>query len=121
MSAAKKMPSRKPWGSGMRWLLLASTIWLTAAAARAQPAADPANGLVLAQKLCSGCHLVAPRQRGPVPDGVPSFMALAQRPGLEARQVKAALLAPPHPLMPNPPLDVRQMDDVAAYVLSLRP
>jgi mono/diheme cytochrome c family protein len=105
----------------MRWLLIASMLWLMSASVRAQPAADPANGLALAGQLCTGCHLVAPNQRGPVPDGVPSFMALAARPGLEARQIKAALLAPPHPLMPNPPLDVRQLDDVAAYILTLRP
>lgn len=104
----------------MRWLLAASMICL-AAPASAQPVADPANGLALAGQLCAGCHLVTPSQRGPVPDGVPSFMALAGRPGTEARNIKAALLAPPHPLMPNPPLDVRQMDDVAVYIMSLKP
>ena len=105
----------------MRWWGIAFTAWLAPAAAWAQSAPDPANGLALAGQLCTGCHLVAPNQRGPVPDGVPSFMALAARPGLEARQIKAALLAPPHPLMPNPPLAVRQMDDVAAYILTLKP
>ena len=105
----------------MRWLLISSMLWLTAVSVQAQPAADPANGLALAGQLCTGCHLVAPNQRGPVPDGVPSFMAMAARPGFEARQIKAALLSPPHPLMPNPPLDVRQMADVVAYIITLRP
>jgi mono/diheme cytochrome c family protein len=89
--------------------------------ALAQPAPDPAAGRELAQKLCRGCHLVAPGQTGPVPDGIPSFMAIAGRQGIDARRIEAALLAPAHPLMPTPPLDTRQRKDVAAYILSLRP
>jgi hypothetical protein len=105
----------------MRWLLMASLICLSAAPGLAQPAADPANGGVLAGELCSGCHLVGPRSQGPVPDGIPSFMAIAARPGIDSARVERTLLSPPHPVMPSPPLDLRQMRDVAAYILSLRP
>jgi mono/diheme cytochrome c family protein len=103
-----------------RWLVMTAAA-LAPAAALGQPAPDPVSGAALADQLCRSCHLVAPTQRGPVPDGVPSFMAIAQRPGIDSRRIVATLISPPHPLMPSPPLDTRQMQDVAAYILSLRP
>lgn len=107
----------------MRWTGFAVLVLLagTAAGALAQGRADPERGLALAQRFCGSCHLVSPAQRGPVPDGVPSFMAIAARPGLDAEAIEAALIQPPHPLMPDPPLDNLQRQDVAAYILSLKP
>ena len=104
----------------MRWLT-ASLLALAASPAWAQPAPDPANGLTLADQLCRGCHLVSRSQSGPVPDGVPSFMAIAARPGIDLPRIEAALIQSPHPAMPSPPMDTRQMRDVAAYILSLKP
>lgn len=106
----------------MRRTALAMLVLLTAAAgAVAQGRADPERGRALARRFCGSCHLVSPAQRGPVPDGVPTFMAIAARPGLDAKAIEAALIQPPHPLMPDPPLDNRQREDVAAYILSLKP
>ena len=105
----------------MRSFVLAAVGWLVAVPALAQPAADPANGLVLAERLCRGCHLVAPGQAGPVPDAIPSFMAIAAQPGLDPAKIEAVLIQPTHPAMPSPPLDTHQMCDVAAYILSLKP
>ena len=100
---------------------LCPILLLGAFPALAQPAPDPAAGKLLAEQLCSSCHLVGPRQAGPVPDGVPSFMAIAARPDNDERRIQAALISAPHPLMPSPPLDSRQMADVASYILTLRP
>jgi mono/diheme cytochrome c family protein len=108
----------------MRWTLRALGALLAAAAVPAgaqEVPADPARGLALAEQLCRNCHLVRPEQRGPVPDGVPSFMAVAARPGLTPSRVEAALIHPPHPQMPDPPLSQQQIRDVAAYILSLKP
>jgi mono/diheme cytochrome c family protein len=80
---------------------------------------DFAAGRVLARDLCSSCHLTAPDQSGPVPDGVPSFMAIAARPEIAGERLLDTMLSPPHPDMPVPPLDQRQRRDVAAYILSL--
>jgi cytochrome c len=101
--------------------LLTSILLALASQALAQPAPDPASGKALAEKLCQGCHLVGPRQAGPVPDGVPSFMAIAGRPGVDMAKIEAVLIEPTHPQMPSPPLDTRQIRDVAAYILSLAP
>ena len=107
----------------MRWMLVAlgGLLVIGASPAGAQETGDPVQGKKLAEQLCAGCHLVGPEQRGPVPDGVPSFMAIAGRPGLDTKQIEASLIRPPHPAMPAPPLDRLQMRDVAAYILSLGP
>ena len=103
------------------FLPLAAAIAPGGVAAQGTPPGDPAAGRALAGQLCSSCHLVGPEQRGPVPDGVPSFMAIAARPGTMEDHLLGVLVSPPHPAMPAPPLDRRQMRDVAAYILSLRP
>ena len=105
----------------MERLLLACLLMVAITDARAQPAPDPANGRVLAGKLCASCHLIGPQAKGPVPDGISSFMAIAARPGADATRLEAALLSPTHPAMPIPPLDMRQVQDVTAYILTLRP
>jgi mono/diheme cytochrome c family protein len=87
--------------------------------ARAEVVGDPSRGHDLAQAFCSFCHLVDAGQRGPVPDGVPSFMAIAGQPGVTAARLLGKLLTPPHPAMPEPPLEQAQMRDVLAYILSL--
>ena len=94
---------------------------LTTVNSRAEPPGDPARGHELAHQFCSSCHLVDLNQRGPVPDGIASFMALAVRPGGETENgLLGSLINPPHPEMPSPPLDRQQMRDVVAYILSLR-
>ena len=47
-------------------------------------------------------------------------MAIAARPGETEDHLLGILISPPHPLMPNPPLDRQQLRDTAAYILSLR-
>jgi mono/diheme cytochrome c family protein len=79
---------------------------------------DPAAGKAVATSLCRTCHLVSPEDRGPVPDGVPSFMAIGGRAGQTEDGVAAAILGP-HPIMPQPPIGNRQAADVAAYIMSL--
>jgi mono/diheme cytochrome c family protein len=91
----------------------------TAPPARGEPPGDPDRGRELARRFCASCHLIGPEHRGPVPDGVPSFMAIAARPGVMEDRLLGVLVSPPHPAMPSPPLDRRQMRDVAAYILSL--
>ena len=93
---------------------------LTPANAGAEPSGDPSRGHDIARQSCSSCHLVDLEQRGPVPDGIPSFMALAARPGETENDLLGSLINPPHPQMPSTPLDRQQMRDTVAYILSLR-
>lgn len=100
-------------------LLAALLWWAPAQAQQATRPPDPAAGREVAASLCRACHLITPADRGPVPDGVPSFVAIASKPGQSERGVRAALLGP-HPVMPEPPITTQQAADVAAYIMSLR-
>lgn len=78
------------------------------------PPPDTERGHELAREVCSGCHLVDERQRGPVVDGVPSFMSIARR--LDDATIEALLLAASHPVMPDPPLTAQDRRDVVAHI-----
>lgn len=103
----------------LRWL--ASGVVFLPLSALAQEAAqgDAAKGAALAEQLCRGCHLISATDRGPVPDGVPSFVAIAGRPEASEAWIRARILGD-HPIMPQPPLTAQQNADVAAYIFSLR-
>ena len=93
-------------------------ILATLAPAAAQEAADAATGAALARTWCSGCHVVDPQQsRGT--DAVPSFAAIAAAPATTPASLHA-FLAMPHRPMPDLKLSGQQIDNVAAYILSLR-
>lgn len=98
---------------------LASIGCLLAGAAAAQVVDEegPTQGHALAGQLCSGCHMVDPRQSGVVSDGVPTFMSIAGR--LDDAEIETRLLAPSHPAMPDAPLDREQRRDVVSYIRSL--
>lgn len=110
--------ARRSTGRGLLTLALSALV-TPAPAASQDLAGDVAAGRTLARELCSACHLVGPQARGPVPDGVPSFMNLAAQPDIGDR-FTGIMIGPPHPAMPTPPLDRQQWRDLAAYVTSLR-
>jgi mono/diheme cytochrome c family protein len=83
-------------------------------------AQDAAEGRRLAEQWCANCHRIAPDGPGPVSDAVPSFMAIAARPGRTADTI-STFLRTPHASMPDHGLTLRQSQDLAAYVLSQRP
>lgn len=101
----------------VRKLLLAGA--LTLAQLGALQAADVASGGKLARTVCVTCHIVAPGV-GPsqVTAGIPSFMAIAAKPGETAIKIKGAILAP-HPPMQQVQLTTYELDNLAAYILSL--
>lgn len=104
----------------MRRAALAGLMLLgTAAGAQEAPRGNAETGAALAHKLCRGCHLISPQDRGPVPDGVPSFVAIAGASEQTARRISARIIGD-HPIMPQPPLSAEQTADVAAYIFSLR-
>jgi len=98
---------------------LASIGCMLAGVAAAQAVDDEAvsRGHALAGQLCSGCHVVDPRQGGVVSDGVPTFMSIAGQ--LDDEAIETRLLAPSHPAMPEPPLDREQRRDIVAYIRTL--
>ena len=87
------------------------------ATAQALPA-DPDHGAFLARHWCAACHIVADDQpRGS--DNVPTFSAIANRPGFEPAAL-ARFLRDPHPKMPDMQISNAESADLAAYIASLR-
>jgi len=83
-------------------------------------AQDIERGRQLAQRWCSGCHTVERSPADARADGVPTFPAIAAMPGISPDRLRAAM-NPIHGRMPDLSLGKRDQDDLAAYILSLRP
>ncbi len=98
-------------------LLLAVLIGLSPVSA-VKAAGDPQSGRQLAERWCTSCHVVAGTGRGS--DTVPPFAEIAARKPFD-KGMLTAWLTQPHPPMPNPDLSRREIDDIVAYLDSLRP
>jgi mono/diheme cytochrome c family protein len=85
--------------------------------ARLFAAGDAASGLTLAKTWCVTCHIVAPNVAGG--DNAPPFDAIANRSNLSPGALRA-WLTDTHPPMPNLNLSNQQIDDITAYLDSLR-
>jgi len=102
----------------MRSILLAGVLAVCAALpARAQ---DKVRGQALAERWCANCHVVSRTATVGQADGRPTFPALAARPDVTAATLKGAMSAT-HSLMPDLELGARDQEDLAAYIMSLRP
>lgn len=102
-------------------LALAFLVGLTAAPAGAADltaAAKAERGKFLARHWCMSCHVVE-REGGHGTDAAPTFPKLADDPAYTEARLKGWLAAP-HPPMPDPGLSRREIDEIAAYIISLR-
>ena len=93
----------------MRWIIGAA---LLAAAGGPARAADVEAGAKLAQQWCSGCHSIGGK---PGPDTAPALPPA----GRDAAWLRGWLHAP-HPPMPDLDLGRQQVEDLVAYLDSLR-
>ena len=84
--------------------------------AHAQTRPAVARGQAIAAEACAGCHAGGSVVQG---TAVPSFRAIAARPNLTAQILKDLITTPQHP-MPAVPLGSAEIDDVVAYIRSLR-
>lgn len=89
-------------------------VLLSAGPAAAQ---DAAAGRALAQQWCTSCHIVVPGADGS--DAAPTFAAIANDPNVTERGLRA-WLADPHPPMPNLNLSRTEIDNIIAYLKTLR-
>lgn len=80
--------------------------------------ADADNGRELARRLCVSCHAVE-AGAATMQSDVPSFRSIANRPG-QTRESLTNWLALPHPPMPKLDLSRQEIQDLGAYLLSLR-
>lgn len=92
--------------------VIGSTLLLAAASAAAQ---DIIGGRNLAERWCSPCHATSSRGS----DATRSFEAIADSPAGEPARMRR-FLVDPHPPMPPMQLTQAQIEDLVAYVASLR-
>ncbi|MGB8276817.1 MAG: c-type cytochrome [Methylovirgula sp.] len=98
-----------------------------AAGAEQSSAELVASGRAFALKVCWACHVVAKDQtETPIlSHPAPSFLTIAQRPDLTEEALRKFLASHnetmgPAGRMPNPRLVGYQIDEVVAYIMSLR-
>lgn len=88
------------------------------AAAQVEPG-DPGAGRRLAETWCANCHRIAPGGPGPSTDVAPTFQAIARMASTTSMSLRV-FLQTPHANMPDYRLTREQLDDIVAYVLTLR-
>ncbi len=99
-------------------LLAAALVLLPASLAPIAAHADTAAGERLARQWCANCHVIdgSPRSTT-VPQGPPSFRSVAQQ--LNPDQLRT-FLTRPHGAMPDLALTRAEIDDLIAYIETLR-
>lgn len=80
-------------------------------------AADPAEGQALVRQWCETCHLAENKARAS--DVGPPFGQIANDPAYTDARLRG-WLHDPHPPMPKFELDRRTIDNIIAYIRSLK-
>jgi len=82
-------------------------------------AADADQGKAIAERWCTGCHIVESEQKSPVTDQAPPFASIARTPDFGANKL-ALLLLQPHPNMPKLALSRAEVANLADYIATLK-
>ena len=94
--------------------------WRAARPSRPRGVGDIQQGRQLALDVCASCHAVRAGQTPSSVVAAPSFEVVANTPGMTATALAFWLTAHSHPTMPMIRLSQQEVDDVSAYILSLR-
>jgi mono/diheme cytochrome c family protein len=86
---------------------------------QAQGVGDPGQSLAVARQFCSECHAIQMGQVRSPNSRSPTFVELANVPGMTATALLVALTTP-HVGMPMFILTAEQRESVIAYILSLK-
>ena len=90
----------------------------------AAPTAETADaaamrGAAYAKQACATCHAVGAGEKKSPNTSAPAFQTVADTPGMTQMALNAWLHTS-HPTMPNFLIDPNQIDDLAAYIASLK-
>lgn len=86
---------------------------------QAAKVAAPLPGRVYADSACAGCHAVAAGQASSPNPRAPTFEAIANTPGMTLMALNAALHTS-HATMPNLIVDPDHIQDLSAYLYTLK-
>jgi mono/diheme cytochrome c family protein len=92
---------------------------LIAIAAAGTARADASKGAMLSAQLCAACHAAKPGAPSPKA-GAPPFPSVAADPATTIFSLRA-FLRTPHWTGPNVMLKPDDIDDIASYIVSLKP
>lgn len=96
--------------------LAALAVIFTAAAHGSSEAADPQQGEALVRQWCDTCHLADNKSAS---DVGPPFGQIANDPSYTDARLRA-WLHEPHPPMPKFEIDRRRIDNIIAYIRTLK-
>ncbi len=99
--------------------VVAMVILYTVLSAAGDASAATPRGEALSESWCSQCHAVKPNQSSANP-AAPRFSDLAAEPSITEYSLRA-FLNTPHLTMPNFMIKSDDIDDLASYILSLKP
>ena len=91
---------------------------LAAAGLRPAAAADAAKGEQMARQWCANCHVIGEKAAGAVQEGPPNFATVAHS-KLSDDQLRT-FLTHPHGKMPDLSLTRAEIDDLIAYIDTMR-
>ena len=100
-------------------VMLAAAVAAGSAANAQDMLGNRSMGEDLARSVCADCHAIERGQRGSDLTGAPSFQEVADQPAATALSLRVFLRSP-HLTMPNFALSDDQIDDLIAYIHSLR-
>ncbi len=102
-----------------RFVQIAAAACVLTQTAQAQTPSSIMRGQGIAERACAGCHAMNGGQ-GSIIQGrvVPSFRAIAGL-GWSAERLQSFIMTPHRP-MPATPLDLSEVRDLSAYILSLK-
>jgi mono/diheme cytochrome c family protein len=108
-------------GSALAVFAIAALAWMAPQGHCAEEPPPPSaeKGHALAQKFCSGCHVIQSDAGTTVPAGIPPFRAIANRAGQTSERI-ISILIQPHAPMPDMHLSREEMLDIVAYLDTLR-
>jgi mono/diheme cytochrome c family protein len=99
--------------------VIIAVCFAAAVVARAQAIGNPREGLKVARAMCAECHLVD-KVPGRSPNAAaPAFESIANVSGMTSAALIAAL-STSHETMPNVIIKGSDMNDIVAYILSLK-
>ena len=101
-------------------ILIVAGLWAASAStAPAQDLGDKSKGREFAQSVCAECHAVMPADAASPRTDAATFKAIADTPGMTELAL-AVWLKTPHRNMPNLIIGNNDMENVIAYIISLR-
>ena len=98
---------------------LTGTLTVLSATAIAQELGSPMRGQRVAEMICSECHAIEKGATRSANTHAPTFQSLAKTPGMNAMAFRVWLRSS-HKEMPNIMLKNEEVDDVIAYVQTLK-